>query len=125
MERTKRIIDPFTGCFISHIPFTVAYLRLALKGASFFKEGRDDEGFDTLRMGFTRLYRVIRELAGRPDSLKDRYLAEKQAWDIYYDLLDKVEKGLKEKDQFAIELKNRAVELVRKSEVNLGTGDSA
>jgi len=125
LEKTKRLIDPFTGCFISHIPFTVAYLRLALKGASFFKEGRDDEGFDTLRMGFTRLYRVIRELAGRPDSLKDRYLAEKQAWDIYYDLLDKVEKGLKEKDPFALELKNRAVELVRTSEVNLGTGDSA
>ncbi|MFH1082877.1 MAG: hypothetical protein V1751_05755, partial [Pseudomonadota bacterium] len=31
VKRIKELLDPFTGCFISHIPITVVYLRLALR----------------------------------------------------------------------------------------------
>ena len=38
VKKTKDLIDPFTGCFVSYMPFTVVSLRFALKIASFLKK---------------------------------------------------------------------------------------
>jgi hypothetical protein len=118
VKQTKRFIDPFTGCFASHIPLTVVYLRLALQGASFFNEGKPKEGFDLLQMGVTRLYKILDEFTKTPGLLRERYQREKQAWDIFYDLLDKVEKGLKEGDAFVFELREKARRLIKDCEIN-------
>ena len=34
----KEVLDPFTGCFISKIPVTVALLRFSLRAALLFHE---------------------------------------------------------------------------------------
>jgi len=122
VEKTKQCIDPFTGCFVSHIPFTVVYLRLALQGASFFNEEKPKEGFELLQMGTTRLYKLIKELGRTPDPLKERCLAEKKAWNIYYDILDRIEDGLKERDPFALDMKEKARRLIKDCEMDLQTG---
>lgn len=114
----KRIIDPFTGCFVSRIPFTSVYLRLALKGASFFGEGKPGEACNLLDGGIKRLYTMILDLAEPVNPLKARYLAEKKAWDTFYDLLDKVEAGIQGCDSFALGLKERAKALIRVCEIN-------
>jgi len=121
VEQTKDIIDPFTGCFVSYIPFTVVSLRLALKGASFFKDGKPNEGFDLLQMGTNRLYKIIKELSETSNPLQVRFRKEKKAWNIFYDLLDKVEEGLQRGDPFALGLKAKAKELIKTSEIDLRT----
>jgi hypothetical protein len=121
MEQTKDSIDPFTGCFVSYIPFTVVSLRLALGAASFFKEERKDEGFDLLQMGTNRLHKLLNKLSGISNPLRDKFQEEKKAWDIFYDLLDKVEDGLKKDDPFARDLKEKAAELIKASEIELPT----
>jgi hypothetical protein len=118
VEKTKRCIDPFTGCFVSHIPFTVVYLRLALQGALSFNEGKPGDGFELLQMGTNRLHRIIKELSNRPDSLKKRYLAEKKAWNLYYDILDRIESGLKEGDPFALDMSEKAEKLIKDCEID-------
>jgi hypothetical protein len=57
---------------------------------------------------------------GDGNGLKERYEREKKAWDLYYDILDKIEKALKEEDQFAIELRERAKKLVLNARVITG-----
>ena len=117
VQQTKDFIDPFTGCFVSYIPFTVVYLRLALKAASFFEEGKPDQGFELLQIGTARLLRVIKKIVKHPNSLNERYLYEKRAWGIYYDLLNSVERGLKQRDPFALELRQKAKCLIRDCEI--------
>jgi hypothetical protein len=121
VEKTKGCVDPFTGCFVSHIPFTVVYLRLALQGALSFNEGKPGDGFELLQMGTNRLHGIIKELSSRPDSLKNRYLAEKKAWNLYYDILDGIENGLKEGDPFALDMSEKAKKLIKDCEIDLRT----
>jgi hypothetical protein len=121
MEQTKDIIDPFTGCFVSYIPFTVVSLRLALGGASFFKEGKGDEGFDLLQMGTNRLHGMLKKFSETSNPLRDKFQEEKKAWDIFYNLLDKLEDGLKKDDRFAFDVKEKATQLIKTSEIELQT----
>ena len=119
MEQTKDTVDPFTGCFVSYIPFTVVSLRLALGGASFFKEERVNEGFDLLQMGIIRLHKILKKFSETSNPLRQKFQEEKKAWDIFYDLLDKVEDGLKKDDPFALDLKEKAKKLIKASEIEL------
>ena len=119
VRQTKDFIDPFTGCFVSYIPFTIVYLRLALKVASLFKEGKPDEGFELLQIGTARLLKIIKEIVKHPNSLNERYLYEKRAWGIYYDLLDSVERALKQGDPFALDLRRKGKCLIRDCEIRL------
>ena len=114
-KQTKRIIDPFTGCFVSKIPFTVVYLRLALKLAGFFDPDdpvKKEEGLKLLTLSADRLEGLIRELSKSRDPLSERYQEEKEGWDIFYDVLDRIEEGLSRGDDFAMELRLKARELV-------------
>ena len=119
IEKIKHLIDPFTGCFVSHIPFTVVYLRLALKGACFFNEGKQKEGRDLLQLGAVRLNSMINELSKSPTLLREKYLIDKYAWDIFYDLLDKMETGIKKNASFALGLKKKAEALIKECEISL------
>ena len=120
-DQIKDIIDPFTGCFVSTIPFTVVSLRLALRGASFFMDGKPNEGFELLQMGTNRLHEKITKLSETSNPLREEFQKEKKAWNIFYDLLDKVEEGLERNDSFALELKEKAKELIKTSEIDLQT----
>jgi hypothetical protein len=119
VHRTKGFVDPFTGCFVSHLPLTVVYLRLTLKGASFFSEGRESEGFRFLNMGTRRIGRLVQDLTQGPNPLKEQYEREERAWNLFYGLLDRLEKGLAGEDSFSLELKYRAKEVIKDTEINI------
>jgi len=121
VERIKDMIDPFTGCFVSTIPFTVVSLRLALGGALFFKNGKPNEGFDLLQMGTNRLHKIIKKLSETPNPLREKFQKEKKAWNVFYDVLDKVEEGLQRGDPFDLDLDNKAKEMIKTSQIDLGT----
>ncbi|HUU50958.1 MAG TPA: hypothetical protein VMW81_08365 [Nitrospinota bacterium] len=118
LEKTKDNIDPFTGCFVSSLPFTVIYLRLALKAASFFSDiKRFNVGLDLLKTGTRILDRVINHLDKEPNPLIKQYQKEKEGWNLYYDILERIEVKLKSDDSFALELKKKALNLVKDSKI--------
>ncbi len=112
----KKIMDPFTGCFASKIPFTIVYLRLSFCLAEMFAhdhEPQNAEGLQLLKQGVERLGRVIGELNRTPNPLMERYRQEKEGWDLFYDLLDHLEDALAKGDAFALNLRKRAHKLIK------------
>ena len=108
LEEVKETFDPFTGCFISRIPITVAYLRFALKLAAHFAEGDDSTAMQFLRNGCTRLRNAVDFAFGGGDHLREQYLRERRGWDLYYDVLDALEGALEDDDSFALEIRDAA-----------------
>ncbi|MBT9439324.1 MAG: glycosyltransferase [Desulfobacterales bacterium] len=117
LERIKDAIDPFTGSFVSHIPFTITYVRMALKAAILFKEGSDSQGFELVRMGAQRLHQTIQELNDGDEMVRKTYERQRRAWHIYYDTLENIKQKLEEKDPFAQALLKHAQTLVQRTRV--------
>jgi hypothetical protein len=119
-EDIKNTIDPFTGCFVSRIPLTVVYLSFALKTASFFRANtgkNNKQGFEFVQMGTRRLHETVQKLVRKPNPLIEQFLKEKQGWNLYYDILDTVERDLKKGDAFAIALQEKAQSLVKSCKI--------
>lgn len=123
VDRIKDLLDPFTGCFISRMPVTVVYLRLALRVATLFGTGLKndaEEGLELLRLASRNLPAMIETAASGPEPLKDEYMKEKQGWDMYYDALDELEKALETDDPFAMEMRGKARKILGGCRVDLG-----
>ena len=111
----KEQLDPFTGCFISKIPTTIVYLRLALKAAAFFEQDQDGKAMELMTTGAGRIPEVLQTITdGR---LKQQFERERVGWDIYYDLLEAVEEAIAAEDSFALELRRAAQAIVRRCAV--------
>ena len=113
-DRIKEAVDPFTGCFISKIPVTVSALRLALSAACLFGEGSEGaakEAEDLLSIGCARLTRAVR-IVGNTDLAGETYRHNKSGWDLFYDTLDGLEKGLSSGNPFAERIRQKARMLV-------------
>jgi len=108
----KDSVDPFTGCFISRIPVTVVYLRFALKVASGFQSGDTDETVKLVKIGSARIGKAMEDMILSKDGLKESYEAEREAWHLYYDVLDRVEQGLKAHDPFELQLRKKGHRLL-------------
>jgi hypothetical protein len=111
VSRLKRILDPFTGCFVSSVPMTVIYLRFCLKVASMFALGQGDV-LDFVVEGTRRLDKTISFAFEDDGALVKKLQEEKWGWELYYATLDRIETGLRAEDAFAIELRSKARELV-------------
>ncbi len=115
-ENIKNTIDPFTGCFVSRIPLTVVYLRFALKTSSLFSLNTEEgalQGTEFLQIGSRRLRDKIKSLTETPNPLIKKFYREKQGWDLFYDILDSIEKNLKKGDSSALQLQKEAEALVK------------
>jgi hypothetical protein len=122
IEDTKNAIDPFTGCFVSNIPLTVVYLRFSLKLAlSLNQETKEKncEGLELALSGVNRLHETIQKLTAGNNPLTEQYKKEKQGWNLFYDILDSTEVGIKENDPFALELKEKARAIIDNCRIKL------
>ena len=108
ISRLKDNFDPFTGCFISKIPATVVYSRFALKAASFFAGGQDEQGLEFISHGAKRIATALEFVHGEDSTLKRQYVKEQRGWDLYYDTLSALENALTENDHFALDLRQKA-----------------
>ncbi len=108
----KSVIDPFTGCFVSTIPTTVAYLRFALKCASLFQEGSTDQAVQFVTLGTKRVAAALSFVSGENSGLLRKYERERRGWDLYYDTLSALETALKDNNALAVTLRSRAREMV-------------
>ena len=114
----KEILDPFTGCFISRIPITVTILRLALKATSFFSEGEGIQGTEFIRQGSRRIAEALEFIKGKHSSLQHALENERLGWDLYYDTLSSIEEALDQKEDYALILRERAREIVKRCFIN-------
>jgi hypothetical protein len=120
----KDTLDPFTGCFISKIPVTVAIMRFALKAAALFNEQEMDKGLELVTNGTQRLAEALEYTRGKDRRLQKQYEAERRGWDLYYDILDVVEQALQNKDPFALQLQQKARAIIDDCKVG-GSGQWA
>ena len=121
LDKIKKQVDPFTGCFISKIPFTIVYLRFALKTASFFADKSDDkrqQGKEFLEIGIKRLGETISYLNQDPNPLVELYKKETSGWDMFYDILAKTESSIMNRDAFASELRNKASSIIKSCKIS-------
>ena len=122
INKIKKEVDPFTGCFISKIPLTIVYLRFALKTASFFTEESDDkreQGKEFMKSGIRRLDETISYLNKDPNPLVNLYKKEKTGWDMFYDILDNAENALAHGETFTTELKKKAFSMIESCKINM------
>jgi hypothetical protein len=100
----KKDLDPFTGCFISRIPETVAALRFTLSAAALSASGKPDQAAELIQNGCMRIQRALACLEGTETGLGKAFKREKKEWDLYYDILDRLEAALKNSDPLALSL---------------------
>jgi hypothetical protein len=119
-ERIKNELAPFTGSFISRIPITIAYLRFALRAALLFASDRPEEGLDFFNGGVKRLSGMMESRRSGDNFFNELYEREKRGWDLYYDVLEIIEKRLSGGEPFARELAERAAAAVAAVKINCG-----
>ncbi len=120
VDEIKDTVDPFTGCFISRIPWTVVVLRLMLKTASLFgneKSRKNAAGF--LKLGSERLGELLRNLQSGKMNIPRLYERERRGWELYYDILDVLEEKLASGDEFALTLREKAREIIGDCRLNI------
>jgi hypothetical protein len=58
-------------------------------------------------------------VVGENSQLKQRYEKERLGWNLYYDILSALETALIEGDEFALELRQKAQNLIKQCYVQL------
>jgi hypothetical protein len=118
VEFIKREVDPFTGCFISRLPMTIVYLRFAMDVASLFHRGKEREAMELEKMGIKRIGDMVQEITEQKNMFRNRFEREKRGWNLYYDILDRVEQGLEKGDSLALDLQRKARHFVKAGELS-------
>ena len=83
----KTQVDPFTGCFITKTPNTIIMLRFAFKILDLYINGEQEKAVEFAQAGSVRILNIIKDL----NALENLYKNEKNAWHLYYDILDSFE----------------------------------
>lgn len=106
-----RLLDPFTGAFVSELPATVVLLRFALRAMRLFAGGDVDHAHEYAIDGALRLGDTLASIEDR-EAFAARVAAERRAWADYYDALDALEAGLGAEDPAAQAIAARAVAII-------------
>jgi len=109
----RSALDPFTGCFVSSFPWTLALLCLAVKALA--PDGGGEDGEALLRVGASRLGRLMELFRREPAWLQRTYRQERRAWGAFYDILARLEEEGARKNPAAEALLARARTIVRET----------
>ncbi len=118
-KRLKKLIDPFTGSFVSRIPVTVVYLRFALKAALLFSGGKTEEAIEFIKSGADRIQETIDFVK---NDMETTFQKERRGWSLYYDVLETCQSQLQENDEFVQALQRRAKIIIGDSHINFKNG---
>ncbi len=122
-DQVKQTIDPFTGCFVSHIPTTLVALRLTLRVGELLADGNAEaraEALGLMEMAVDRLDPLIGQLTETPQALADELAEQRAGWNLFYDVLDAMEQALSEGDQQAFALRDAASRVVQDCRIKPG-----
>jgi hypothetical protein len=98
---------------------------MALTAASMFAEGSEKAdlgGIELVRVGSERLGKTI-EVLSDSNTVRQRLQREREGWDIFYDVLDALEKGLEEGDEFAESMREKARDIIGRWKIRTVTVD--
>ena len=109
LSAVKDRLDPFTGSFISYIPTTLTLLRFAMKAEALFQAGRSQLAVDILNLCSQRISQALRFVGSQ---LREQYEQERLGWDLYYDVLQALENGIRDGDTFAVDLGRKTKQLI-------------
>ncbi|MFE4105005.1 hypothetical protein [Almyronema epifaneia] len=118
VDAIKALTNPFTGCFISHLPITVALLRFSLKVATLFAQGKSAEAAEFMRVGIPQLQECLDFTQGQPSPLQQVYEREQKGWQLFYRSLSEVEKALEAQADWAQAVQKVAQKVVHNCWVN-------
>ncbi|MBX2862437.1 MAG: hypothetical protein KTR27_02705 [Leptolyngbyaceae cyanobacterium MAG.088] len=118
VDSIKSDIDPFTGCFVSRLPITVAMLRFSLKVATLFNAGKSDEATEFIHTGVFQLQEGLDFIQGGPSDLQKTYEREKAGWQLFYQALEGVEKALQAGESWAVDVQKATQQIVENCRVN-------
>ena len=118
VSQIKTATAPFTGCFISQLPITVALLRFALKVATLFHAGKSQEAIEFIHTGVTQLQEGLEFIQGDPSKLQQVYDRERQGWQLFYRALEGIEKALQAGEDWALAVQKAAAQIVADCAVN-------
>lgn len=119
-DRVKRLMDPYTGCFISQIPLTVVYLRLAFKAISLAHEGKINWASELICSGAKRLSAAIDFCLRKDDGLKGQYEREQKAWRLFYDTMSVLDDSIRAQNPLGLKLREKARNIVNRCMVKKG-----
>jgi hypothetical protein len=112
VDEVKMLADPFTGCFVSRLPATVVLLRFALRIASLSDQLRYGEAAEFARVGVPQLREALDFTSGEPGGLEQAYQRERTGWQLFYDCLADVERGLVAGEAWAETARDTAREII-------------
>ncbi|MEO0986317.1 MAG: hypothetical protein AAFY20_12295 [Cyanobacteria bacterium J06639_14] len=118
MSQIKSMTAPFTGCFISQLPITVALLRFTLKVATLFNAGKSQEALEFIRTGVPQLREALAFMQGDTSDLVQTYQRELKGWQLFYQGLTGVEKALQADEAWAVAVQKAAQQIVADCRVN-------
>ena len=127
-DQVKQTIDPFTGCFASHIPTTLVALRLTLRVGELLADGDEEaraEALDLMEMAADRLDPLIGQLTETPQALADELAKQRTGWNLFYDVLDALEQALGADDREALALREAARRVIQSCRITPGGSSSA
>lgn len=110
-ESIKALTDPFTGGFISRLPVTVVLLRFALRILEAYGSSQPEIGRAYAELGAERLAETLRATTDL-SAFRARVDTERAQWATLYDTLDRLEAALAAGRSDALELRQRARDLV-------------
>ncbi|MDF1567411.1 MAG: hypothetical protein P1P77_05280 [Spirochaetaceae bacterium] len=100
-QAVKDDVDPFTGCFISKLPATLAMLRLTLHLLT-LDGGSTDERTEMMSLAARRLSPWLENPEKMSRGLEDTWRREHRAWNAFYDALDGLEGSMARNDSSAV-----------------------
>jgi len=100
LEGIKSEVDPFTGCFITPIPATLAMLRLALHLRT-AEAGTTEQRQQILDLAAVRLLPWLEDSSDSTPDILGAWRRERRAWDAFYDAVERLETALERRDSAA------------------------
>jgi hypothetical protein len=110
LQSVKKALWPYTGVFMSTMPATVSYIRLAVTALSWASDGRVADAEELFTEGIRRLDRV-RRFTSRRGRFAERLAADRQGWDDVYNALDALGAGLASRQPWALRARRAAVDV--------------
>ncbi len=107
----KKELDPFTGAFISRLPYTVVSLRFALKILEINRSESARAADAFARLGSERLNAWMERYPAGSNLLKKTFKKEQQAWKLFYDILDRAEQEREQQSALWLQVKQAAQRL--------------
>ncbi len=115
LQSIKAELGPFTGAFISQIPVTLAFVRLAVTTLSWAQDGREDAAHRLFVDGLRRCDRARRFAAS---GFVAEVEADRLGWDDFYDALDVLERALEKGEAWALGAREEARRIVAETGIS-------